>query len=137
MPQYQKTVLKARYVQLMVSMKPVYDAWQSYYLANGKYTKRWEELDIELPGTVLYGDRVKYGDYLCRLYVRITNTDDSIVCSYTLNNTFLQYRLYPGGKRRCLASVNWDTANEVCKSLGAELTDTNVGGTTNYYKFPN
>ena len=33
-PQYQKAVLKSRYVQLMVSLRPIEQAIKAYYLSN-------------------------------------------------------------------------------------------------------
>lgn len=49
LPQYKKAVYKARYIQLMTLADAVYRAQQVYYMANGSYAPRLDELDIELP----------------------------------------------------------------------------------------
>ena len=138
LPQYQKAVLKSRYVQLMVSMKPVYEAWQVYYMTHGHYTNQWEELDVDLPGTLdASGITIIKGDYRCSLYYSRTGVDDSIACVYHIpEKGHIQYRLYPSGSRQCLASFAWDAANEVCKSLGGVLSSHNTGNSTNYYILP-
>ena len=134
LPQYQKAVLKSRYVQLMTSMKPVYDAWQANYLATGRYTTRFDELDIELPGTVSNsGNSISLGNYSCAIYDGITfNT--SIICTLTQQSKKLSYRMYPGGRRDCLVHASWALANEVCKNLGATYAST--AGGYNTYVFP-
>ncbi len=51
MPQYQKAVMKSRYATLKNLTKSVADAQEVYYLANGEYTTRFDELDIDIGGT--------------------------------------------------------------------------------------
>ena len=50
LPQYQTAVDKARYSQLITFVTTVKNAEEIYYMANGKYTRDWSELDISLPG---------------------------------------------------------------------------------------
>ena len=52
LPQYQKAVGKARMTQLVTLSNAVRQAEERYYMANGEYTKQWEELDISVEGTV-------------------------------------------------------------------------------------
>ncbi len=49
LPQYQKTVWKARNAQLKVLAKSYLDAQNSYYMANGSYAKNFGDLDIQMP----------------------------------------------------------------------------------------
>ena len=49
LPQYQKAVLKSRYVPLKSIVKSIVTAEKAYHLANGECTYKTEELDIELP----------------------------------------------------------------------------------------
>ena len=49
LPQYQKAVLKSRYIQAMTMAEAIYRAEQVYFLANGKYTQDLSALDIEIP----------------------------------------------------------------------------------------
>ncbi len=50
LPQYQLAVWKARYTQAKVIAKSIADAEEVYYMANGKYTRYLNELDISIPG---------------------------------------------------------------------------------------
>ncbi len=49
LPQYQKAVWRSRNVQLKHLLVATAQAQQTYYLANDKYAKRLNELDISLP----------------------------------------------------------------------------------------
>ena len=138
LPQYQKTVLKSRYVQLMVSLKPVYESWKRYYLANGYYTNQWDELDVALPGRLSADGRtITHGAYSCVFYYQHAGASDSIACTYNVpGKGRLIYRIYPTGHKDCMASFAWDAANEVCKSLGGVLSQHNTTNSTNYYRLP-
>ena len=61
LPQYQRAVEKARFTQLVTVSKSIVDAQQAYYLANGVYASRADELDIEYPmnasGTMFHTDQ--------------------------------------------------------------------------------
>ena len=49
LPQYQKAVWKSRYVQAKTIVQSIAQAEERYYLANGKYTANFDELDIDIP----------------------------------------------------------------------------------------
>ncbi len=49
LPQYQKTVEKARTAEALTAMKAVIQAQQAYYLANGTYAKEFTDLDVDIP----------------------------------------------------------------------------------------
>ena len=49
LPQYQKAVWKSKNTQLKEFVRAVWQAEHIYYLANGKYTNNFDDLDIELP----------------------------------------------------------------------------------------
>jgi len=48
-PQYQKAVIKSRFVQLKTMANTLANAEEVYYLANGKYATRFDDLDISMP----------------------------------------------------------------------------------------
>ena len=50
-PQYQKTVEKAKATQALTLLKSVYQAQQNYYLANGEYAGSFDELSVDIPWT--------------------------------------------------------------------------------------
>ncbi len=49
LPQYTKAVWRARAAQLLSRAEALKKAQQSYYMANGVYASRFDELDIQLP----------------------------------------------------------------------------------------
>lgn len=51
LPQYQRTVEKARAAEAMTILRSIADANRRYYLANGEYTHDLDNLDIQIPGT--------------------------------------------------------------------------------------
>ncbi len=48
-PQYQKAVEKSKATEALTLLKTVTQATQAYYLANGQYPTKFEQLDIEIP----------------------------------------------------------------------------------------
>ncbi len=50
LPQYQFVVAKSRFTQAKVLAKSIADAEEVYYLANGKYTNDFDNLDIAIGG---------------------------------------------------------------------------------------
>ena len=50
-PQYKKAVWKSKNAQLKTLVASVAQAQQTFYMANGSYATRFDELDIELPLT--------------------------------------------------------------------------------------
>ena len=51
LPQYQKAVEKSKATQALVLLKSVADAQQSYYMANGSYARKFDELTVDIPWT--------------------------------------------------------------------------------------
>ena len=49
LPQYEKAVEKTRFMQRVVLLRALVNAQEVYYLANGKYSSRFDELDIQMP----------------------------------------------------------------------------------------
>ena len=49
-PQYQKAVDKARFVEHNTTAHTLAKMIENYYLANGKYPTRWAELDVAISG---------------------------------------------------------------------------------------
>ncbi len=53
LPQYKIAVGKAKYMELMALGDTIITAEEIYYLANGTYTNKIDDLDIEIPSTHL------------------------------------------------------------------------------------
>ena len=50
-PQYQKAVEKSKSAQALVLLKSVVQAQEAYYMANGNYAGKFDELTVEIPWT--------------------------------------------------------------------------------------
>ncbi len=48
-PQYQKAVEKSRVTQALTLLKSIAQAQKVYYLANGAYANKFEQLDVDMP----------------------------------------------------------------------------------------
>ncbi len=118
LPQYRIAVEKARAAEVMTVLKSMREAEERYYLANGRYTTNFEELDLSLPGTVWASNQIRLPSgwkiVLHDMYVYAQNKSDT--------NTFVFLYMYINdstkGKRTCYAKQNNTIANQVCKSLG-------------------
>ena len=117
LPQYQKAVLKTRYIQLMISLHPIEQAIKTYYLSNGKYPSKFDELDVDLPGQHT-ATTITQGNYSCILYDGTSSMAASIQCKYTSDGNMLLYRWSFGDKeRQCEVTKTWLIGVEICKSI--------------------
>ena len=48
-PQYQLAIDKSRFLQMQMAAKPIMQAVESYYLANGEYPRSFDVLDLDRP----------------------------------------------------------------------------------------
>lgn len=130
-PQYRTAVAKSRLAQLIVVGKTIRDAEERFYMANGKYTTNFDELDVTMPeGGVREGtSKITYpnGDIFYLAFatqkkyenVRMFNTQ-RMSHGYQLH--FAQS--YFPGKQYCFAYgaegavEKW--ASQVCKSMGGQ-----------------
>ena len=48
LPQYQKAVLKSRFVQVKINLATLMQAQERYYLANNAYTTNLDDLDVQV-----------------------------------------------------------------------------------------
>ena len=128
MPQYQLAVDKSRYMGMIPLARAFKNAEEQYYMANGVYTSKIEDLDISIPGERNGNACIQVEDdmRLCvtayYLYI-INNTamlKNSVVLGYdNVGN--------PWGWR-CQAAVNNSRAQALCRSLGGKLAATNTPG---------
>ncbi len=56
LPQYRVAVAKTRYVRLKNLVEAISQAQVVYYLANGRYSTDFDELDIDMPGGTISGE---------------------------------------------------------------------------------
>ena len=131
LPQYNKAVDKAHYTQLQAVVKPIANAMEVYYLANGNYPSRIDETDLTLPqGCYLMGDSTVAvcGEFFIDMF---NYTEQNVVGIYTPGNTkwgnwtpsvrfvqWLDHSPMYAGKREC-SSIGPRFAT-FCASLGAK-----------------
>jgi len=130
LPQYQLATDKARYMEMVTVGKSLAQAVEMYYMANGSYPRRWEELDIEIPGCTEASDDL-YNLY-CKNFTVDLNDANFVVWSSKTNSLgvygLLNYDFGNGsiGKFHCLATSA--RGKRVCKSLCGELTPNSMSG---------
>ena len=137
LPQYQVAVAKARFMQAIVALDALKKAEEMYYLANGEYTKNWDDLDLDIQEW-----NIKFQDssstrvneartmYLTLEFINVSsNTVHAKDMSGQLGG--LAYYVYldhtpnnVGGLRICdPMSAQKPLAIKLCKSLGGKVMD--------------
>ena len=104
-PQYQKAVIKSRYVQLKVLAESLKQAQEVYYLANNTYASSLSDLDIKIKSDYNWGSCwIESHQAACTL--------KKIQYQITYNNTASP------NKRKCIAlsTDTTDIYNQICKS---------------------
>ena len=116
LPQYQKTVLKSQFMQLIVLQDAIERAEQSYFLVHNSYTANLNELDTEMPsGNTAYNENANISSW--------SNDNYSI---YIFNNFSqgyfkgMSYVRYHGSTthRECRVYDGNETKKQVCQLLG-------------------
>ena len=136
-PQYQKAVLKADLHKGISLVESLYQAQQSYYLANGHYTNNLNDLDISLPQDCGENDRTSGYRHICdfgRIY-----SDNGNQIYFLLPDQSISYirRMEDSGQikvsggatskiilksgRYCFARPNNQTAIDVCINMGGNF----------------
>ena len=58
LPQYKLAVLKSKYSNLKVYVENMYGSVQRYYLNHNEWPTKIEELDIDIPGKIMWGNHI-------------------------------------------------------------------------------
>lgn len=89
LPQYTKTVEKARVAELWTAARTLLNAMNVYYLANGTYPMNLQDLDIEMPELKNFAVSIvnRQGQYT--LYFRGTNAMSKYIFQYDLANKMI------------------------------------------------
>ena len=97
LPQYRKSVARARMAEVVTASKAIYDAQMVYKMANGETTNLIEKLSVQYPLVDENPHRVKLSHGYCDLetdrvyclvakngasYHRFYNTGNIVCCSY-------------------------------------------------------
>lgn len=121
LPQYQIAVAKTRMTQLLTLANAVKQAEEIYFLANGKYSTDWSELDISLEGTVNGRKLINPAGWTVTLveYLEGSSSDSMNVADSRLPvHIILSYDNARGirGQRSCYTSRTSELGNQICKS---------------------
>ena len=155
LPQYQVAVWKARLTQAKTVAKSIADAEEVYYMANGKYTRFFNELDIEIPGQI--GNAWCNDDYCqatfswgkCSITADSTGRGD-VGCSVNKNGvSFIGYRrgflqsTYMADLSLCIAygsnnskPTSGDTSWKICANETANNYGGGWGSDSKYWVYP-
>ena len=126
LPQYRVSVDKARIAPVLAATQTLKEAQEVYYLANNKYTTKWEDLDISLPGTVIGGSQLtNTGNWKMQLASEGESTPASVSITVPWLEdirflaSFSHTALGPNyaDKIFCYAKKENARANKLCQSL--------------------
>lgn len=143
-PRYQKAVLKSRLHTGIPMVASLYQAQQSYFLANGDYVKDIDNLEISIPidESCTKDEEGLKSRYECSFgIIGIGTTGDSIM--YQDPNNEIIYTIYlkdtrsgkisfEAGKRYCFAKGTSKNALAVCQSFAGEQINSS---TTDWNRF--
>ena len=143
LPQYKMAVAKSRAANLVTMANAVIQAEERYFLANGTYTNKWDELDISFPGTVSGSTLAVTGG---KIWIALSlnngsNPDAVQVVDSRLPNMYLFWG-YQNTKfgswanwHTCYAETNKTAANQLCQHITNTKTGQNSGGSYKVYTF--
>ena len=135
LPQYQLAVDKAKFHTLYPLAKRTKDAQELYYLANGVYATKLNDLDLSFPEDWTVTDRAstKPGGYAVNI------GDEYITANMGLSNAFVIYYDHTSkqGAFYCYAYGTTQRPYRLCRSLTSQAGTENVtcgGGPCGYWK---
>ena len=125
LPQYQKAVDKARFTQLITASKAIVDAQQVYYLANGVYTFRADELSLEYP---LSENGAKFQTKTWECIVNYANDFPRTSCMLYKPQITLQWALGTQTVYCCAYSADKYKGEALCQDVTKKKTPYNKNG---------
>ena len=141
LPQYRKAVMKARFTQLKVLASSIAQAQEVYYMANGSYATRFDDLDVNTPAfTSETTNDTEDGRVFDRgrcWIVGGTSGDPRVGCDDT--KIKMGYYVYPqkgnpvrAGRRLCRADnqIANSIQNQICKAETGAASGGESGGVT-------
>ena len=117
LPQYQKAVEKARFVEIQIMARALYNAQKIYYMANDTYATNFEDLDITIPGRLSENkQRIETKNGYCQFN---SEQHQEIACHYRTDNKFA-YIMVRFGVKKILCRARSVSARQICLSVGGE-----------------
>jgi len=134
LPQYQRAVYKARFVQAILMLDAIFDAQQEYALAHDTYTTSFSNLNIDLPPTNGTPSNYAFWDWgYCFLYAEYGG------CGLTFPGggsarKFIWWNSQHSGK--CYVTEEPPLAREVCQAVtGKKASQGQLSGGNYIYSF--
>ncbi|MBQ9971872.1 MAG: prepilin-type N-terminal cleavage/methylation domain-containing protein [Elusimicrobiaceae bacterium] len=116
LPQYTRAVEKSRATQGITLVKAIADGQKIYYMANGTYTDKFEDLDIGLPGNPT-GAAVTIKDFDVALHSMSSPAAAHIQAQYNRDmNWYIVYYMQRG-QLDCVTAAGNTKGNQFCKSF--------------------
>ena len=136
LPQYQKAVVKSRFIQLQIFGDAIVKSQNLYFLANGSFAKDFTSLDLTIEGELTNNGRYIFAGPITCFF----NTDNQIGCFYnnntrTIDNATMAKSLAPSWdylftddsqQTRCIAYPLMH--QKVCESLKKPNTEPQSSG---------
>ena len=124
LPQYEKAVKKAHFMELITIGDAIHKAQEVYYLTNNAYASSQDELDIQVPLPPHIG-------------MYLSNQSDCFISLTSAKIPNLQYLFYLDhhtlagyrGRRACRVTNNDEKLKQICRSI----TGHDIGGSDNYW----
>lgn len=125
LPQYEQAVLKARAVRLLPLLRSISDAQNVFYMANGAYTLKFSELDLDMPkGAKTDTDTViTYKDFSCLLRQGTAGASStaSAYCNDNRGNAPQMEKYFSSPNFICWGGRS-DVAMQICKNISGRTT---------------
>jgi prepilin-type N-terminal cleavage/methylation domain-containing protein len=126
LPKYQRAVEKSRFINALTLARAIKNASEIYYLANGVYPEKLEELDIKLPGTPTSDGHFIYDT---SIYYRMGDVPELSQKYFTVaqragyNRSWINVCFDFGGKVPCngfsfICRSEKTRENSVCEDIG-------------------
>ena len=138
LPQYNKAVLRSKYVQLQVIARSFADAANVYYMANGKAPDYWSELDLSVPaGCATTDEMTVKGGLSClrsggsiKFYCDLQTGDkEDIACFLYDGSSYpLGYSHFFGPNHSSPLCLATEENQGICKSMGGVEDGTYAAG---------
>ncbi|MDD7579336.1 MAG: prepilin-type N-terminal cleavage/methylation domain-containing protein [Elusimicrobia bacterium] len=136
LPQYQKAVEKTRWAEIYQAERTVAKAQEAYYLANGKYSTDFNELDITFPGIKATGNSFWTDSFSGNVFPSGEGVYGSFLRVKDGKNDYDGPSLvtYYGKSRQCRAKAGTN-GDAICLWLTGGATPSKFGSENRYY-FP-
>ena len=129
LPQYQMAVGKSKFANLKNNARVIKGSMDRYYLVNSSYTSNFENLDIDLSGTIDSSRKefIYFPDSsVC--YISNWTSGYAIYCQRPMWGIRIEYGIYNNEEKWCnVFSQNDDKINRFCQqetgNTGIKLSD--------------